>query len=116
MVRFLGLSLILSGSALAQPLCLPSMSASSLTASPLYTHISKNGACVRWYCYQENPAVQSNTYCGLPSELSKVGTRINTIVKSPNPLKSLQDAPKRFTILPLSDPQFQVLRSEIGLQ
>lgn len=122
MVRFLGLSLILSGSVFAQPLCLPSMSASSLTASPLYTHISKNGACVWWYCYlsefsEKYPlAIQKNAYCGLPAELSKVGSRVDTIRKAPDPLKSLQDAPKRFTILPLSAPLFQALRSETGLQ
>lgn len=117
MVKVLILLLITIQTAFAQPLCLPA--SDSLTASPIYTHISKNGACVWWYCYLDEfsdrfpTAVQRNTYCGLPTEFSKIGGRVDTIRKAADPLKSLQDAPKRFPILPLSDPQFDALRSEL---
>jgi len=49
--------MVLASAARAQtappkPLCLPSMdSGGSLTASPLYTGASKNGAWVWWVCY-----------------------------------------------------------------
>lgn len=105
------LALLLAAPAFAAPpLCLPTTDAKSTTASPLYAGISRNGAWVYWYCYlptfsDEYPsAVQLNVYVGTPAELDKVGARVQTMLKAPDTLKSLQDAGKRFKILPLTDP------------
>ena len=96
--------------------CLPSQN--SLTASPLFVYEDiRLGACVRWVCYLDDftdeypSARQLNTYCGNVAEIAKVSSRLSTIVKAADPLKSLQTMGTRFTVSPLSDPQFLDLRS-----
>jgi hypothetical protein len=109
MIRAL-LALLFAAPAFAGPLCLPTTDEKSQAASPLYAGISRNGAWVYWYCYlptfsDEYPsAVQLNVYVGTPAELDKVGARVQTMLKAPDTLESLQNAGKRFKILPLTDP------------
>lgn len=99
--------LLVSAQAAALPLCLPL--GNDKGSRPFLSHNDK-GVCVRWHCYldtfsDEYPtAVQSVTYCGAWSQLHLVGGRIQTIQKAPDPLKSLQELPKRITVVPLSDP------------
>lgn len=96
---FIGLLFV--GGANAQA-CLPTTDLSSTTASPLYFAKNDKGVCVSWYCYGTKATI--STYCGTWAELPKVGGRIQTIQKAKDPLKSLQDAHKRFKIVPLDDP------------
>lgn len=112
-MRFL-LLLLFAASANAQNLgttkCLPAMDDTSLTASPAYTSWNLTGVCVRWYCYlpeftPEYPSgIQKVTYCGTWAIQNLVGGRVQTIQKAADPLKSLNDAGKRFTIVPMTDP------------
>jgi hypothetical protein len=92
--------------------CLPALTAFSETASPLYVTANSTGVCVKWLCYwdefsvQYPDAVARITFCGTWKEAAKASSRIATIQKSKDPLKSLNDLGKRIVILPLSDPQF----------
>jgi len=115
-MRFLPLLLLLPSLTWGQALCLPSPTGaipedqSKIFASELFFSYNPTGVCVKWICYlpefsEKYPsATQKNQYCGSWAEQSKVGGRIETIQKAADPLKSLQDAPKRFPMLPLSDP------------
>jgi hypothetical protein len=94
------------------PQCLPRIDNAAWLAGDYEFRASIDGACVRWACYEVGTArVQTNTYCGTTAELSKVGSRMQTIIRAADPLKSLQTAGARFPILPLSDPQFDKLRA-----
>lgn len=94
--------------------CLPLMHTDTHIASPLWTHFSSHGACGEWWCIDRKTKLrQMNAYCGTITELPKVGGRVATILKSLDPLKTAQDSPKRFPILPLTDPTFHELRQEL---
>ena len=121
-MRYLtSLLLLFPGLALSQPLCLP-VSKFEVPAdqslpfgSELLSTYNSFGACVKWLCYlpefsEKYPsATQKNTYCGTWSQMHLVGPRIQTIQKAADPLKSLQSAGNRFTIIPLSDPSMKNL-------
>jgi hypothetical protein len=97
--------------------CLPGVTTDNWIGSSMVTFISKRGACIEWLC-TPNPyevgVTKSRriTYCGLPTELPKVGSRVQTIMNAADPLKSLQNAGSRFQILPLNDPRFDPLIEE----
>lgn len=61
-----------------------------------YTLTSPNGSCIWWYVYKDRITPENQlgiefvAYCAVPSEFSKIGGRVATIVKSADPLKSLQ--------------------------
>lgn len=94
--------------------CLPNMHTDRHIASPLWVHYSIHGVCVEHWCVDRKTGLrQMNTYCGLLSELPKVGGRVQTIIKSADPLKTARESPKRFEILPLTDTRFNELRSEL---
>jgi len=101
---------LVGGAALAQlpyttkPACLPASTPSSLTASLHYLSFNEKGVCVRWYCFPLEGVITKTTYCGTWAELSKVGARVQTIQKAGDPLVSLQNAGKRFPMVPLTDP------------
>lgn len=102
-VGFLGLA---CAEAFAQQ-CLPDRDNATYVATPLKLSASPEGVCVKWHCAERGTGrLQTNTYCGTLAELPKVGRRLQTIMKSADPLKSVQTAGSRFTILPLSDPMF----------
>lgn len=84
-----------------RPRCLP-------TPATLATNWNSCGICASFVCPATGAASTPwrYTYCGTWAEQSKVGSRIQTIQKAKDPLKSLQTLPDRITILPLSDPQF----------
>lgn len=94
------------------PPCLPALDQTSQTASPLYSGVTKNGAWVYWFCYTATTRTQV-TYVGSTAELSKVGGRVATILKSLNPLQSLQTAGSRFPILPLTDPSLAAVVADM---
>lgn len=94
------------------PPCLPALNQSSLTASPIYSGVTKNGAWVYWFCYTATTRTQV-TYVGSTAELSKVGSRIQTILKAIDPLRSLQTAGSRFPILPLTDPSLAAVVADM---
>lgn len=80
-------------------------------ASAMIVSYDREGrSCLRYYCFLDNftpqwpNAVQLNQWCGTRDEMSKVGSRIATIARAKDPLKSLQDASKRFPMVPLSHP------------
>lgn len=95
---------------LVKPTCLPSTGAASSPGSSLSVTYNQQCVCVKWQCpVPADPLkVQQVIYCGTWLEAAKASSRISTIQKATDPLKSLQDAGKRFTIKPLSDPQFDV--------
>lgn len=94
--------------------CLPLMHTDTHIASPPWVHYSSHGVCVEHWCIDRKTKLrQMNTYCGLISELPKVGGRVATILKSPDPLKTARESPGRFPILPLTDTRFNELRSEL---
>lgn len=102
-------SMALASSALAQQ-CLPDRDNATHVAGPLKLSAAPGGVCVKWHCAERGTGrLQTNTYCGTLAELPKVGGRLQTIMKAADPLKSLQTAGSRFTILPLSDPMFDGL-------
>lgn len=97
------------------PPCLPAIDNNSLTASPIYSGVSKNGAWVRWYCYDDATlTVTKVQYVGTLAELSKVGGRVATIIKAADPLRSLQTAGNRFPILPLTDPSLAAIVADMN--
>lgn len=98
------LVILAAAPALAQT-CLPASDAASTTASPPYVTHNAAGMCWRWYCYPAGTReARLVTSCGTWAQMHLVGARVQTIQKAADPLKSLQDAPKRFTVLPMSDP------------
>ena len=117
-MRILASLLLAPVLALAQgtEVCLPSpvnaipADQSVIFGSPAVLTYNSTGVCIKWICYlptfsdQFPSATQKNQYCGSWTELSKVGGRIETIQKATDPLKSLNNAGKRFPIVPLSDP------------
>jgi hypothetical protein len=120
MKNLLAVILLLPTMAMAQAgaaKCLPMMDTQTHLATEMWSSISANGVCVRWWCIQRDKGLrQINTYCGLWSEIPKVGGRVDTIRKASDPLKSLNDAGKRFPIKDLFSPEFNELRAEIDGQ
>ncbi len=94
--------------------CLPLMHTDTHIASPVWIHWSSHGVCSEHWCINRKTARrQINTFCGLPSEMPKVGGRLQTILKSSDPLKTANDSPQRFPILPLTDTRFHALRADL---
>lgn len=113
---------------MAQP-CLPSTEATDPTAphiwvqpaqnvawhgTPLEWGLSKNGGWVRWHCAELNgPGFVTVTRVSTLADLPNVGGRIKTILGAADPLKSLQTAPNRIKILPITDPSLAAIVAEI---
>ena len=91
------------------PPCLPGLPG---TPSALQSGITKNGAWVRWRCYTLT-TVTTIEYVGTLPELSKVGARLQTIIKAADPLQSLRTAGSRFTMLPLTDPSLALIVADM---
>lgn len=72
--------------------------------------VTKNGACVWWYVYlpeftpQNQVGTEFVAYCTATSEFPKIGGRLQTIVNSADPLKSLQTLPKRIAMTRITCP------------
>lgn len=122
-MRYLLAVLLSLGFAVAQaqtvsPTCLPYPYG---TGSPLFSGVSKNGAWAWWFCPMLDPATGLTSltvrerfeYVGTVPEFSKIGGRLATIVNALDPLKSLQTAGSRFTILPLSDPSLAAVVADM---
>jgi len=89
----------------ARPTCLPALDPQSAVASTPWLRWNETGVCVRWNCYKTAAASAAGvTYCGTWAEQAKVGSRVNTIQKAADPLKSLQNAGTRFPMVPMTDP------------
>lgn len=96
------------------PWCLPGIENTRATGSPLEGAVTKNGAWVKWWCVElQSGRVQVNTYVATTSELSKIGGRVQTIIKATDPLLSLQTLPKRVTVLPLTDPSLAAIMADV---
>ncbi len=98
--RNLSLFSLAAACALALPLSTQAQSSLPEMSGPgsLHHYGSKTGACVWYYSYSET-AQGLNMWCALTSELPKIGGRVQTIVNSADPLKSLQTLRQR---VPLS--------------
>jgi hypothetical protein len=92
---------------------IPTLAQKCLPSDPLDVYLKYNsvGACIKWYCRAPPTAAnpdglvfEKNQYCGVWSQMHLVGPRVQTIQKSADPLKSLQELPKRIKMVPLSDP------------
>jgi hypothetical protein len=81
--------------------CLP---VDRLNSSPVYIDMNSAGACVRWFCYGEAIEPKRVAYCGTWEQMHLVGSRIQTIQKATDPLKSLQTLGNRITVVPMTDP------------
>ena len=81
------------GPYLVKPTCLPVSGNFRMAAN-------STGLCCKWDC----PDGTWYKFCGTWTEQAKVSSRVSTIQKAADPLKSLQDAGKRFKIVPLDDP------------
>lgn len=72
--------------------------------------VTKNGACVWWYAYLDTFTPENQlgfelvAYCAAVSEFHKIGSRLQTIVNSADPLKSLQTLPKRIAMSRITCP------------
>lgn len=94
--------------------CLPGLDNSQATASPIESGVTRNGAWARWYCTERATGRrQRNLYVGTVPELSKVGSRVQTIIGAADPLASLQTLPRRITVLPLSDPSLAAILADV---
>lgn len=69
----------------------------------LHYHASKTGACVWYYSYTDT-ATSLNVWCALTSEYPKIGGRVQTIVNSADPLRSLQTLRNRVPMTRISCP------------
>lgn len=68
--------------------------------------LNRAGVCVRWNCQRLESGLrkfQKVEMCGTWGELPKVPGRLATMYKAGDPLKSFNEAGKRFPILPLTD-------------
>lgn len=124
---FLCLFVILPALAFAQP-CLPAKEAPATAphiweqppqnvawiGTPMQYGLSIRGGWVRWYCAEVNgPGFVRVTRVSTLADLPNVGGRVRTILAAADPLKSLQTAPSRINILPLSDPGLADIVAEI---
>lgn len=72
--------------------------------------VTKNGACVWWYVYlpeftpQNQLGIEFVAYCTAVSEFPKIGGRLQTIVNSAEPLKSLQTLRNRIAMSRITCP------------
>lgn len=83
-----------------KPTCLPSVTG-------VRVQVNTVGVCTQFICpiSGSNPAmVWKYTYCGTWAEQSKVASRIETIRKAVDPLKSLQTLGSRIPMYSLDDP------------
>ena len=96
------------------PMCLPGIDNSTWLAGPVDGGVTANGAWLRWNCAEVGTGqLQTNLYVGTVPELSKVGARVQTIIKAADPLKSLQTLPNRITVLPLTDPSLAAIVADV---
>ena len=110
----IALALALTGAGATAQSCLTNLTLNGVEGSPLYSGITRNGAWVRWYCYDyARRQIARVAYVGTLPELSKVGARVQTIMKAADPLKSLQTAGSRFPILPLTDPSLAAIVADM---
>jgi len=99
----------------AWPQVLPNIDGTSLKAGPPILGASRNGVwLVYFYVHPETNKLMRVSYVGTLPELSKVGGRLATILKSANPLLSLQTAGNRFPILPLTDPSLAAVVADMN--
>lgn len=99
----------------AWPTALPNIDGTSLKAGPPILGASRNGVWIVWFHVDPvTNKLMRVAYVGTPAELSKVGGRIATILKSADPLRSLQTAGSRFPILPLTDPSLALVVADMN--
>ena len=82
--------------------------------TPMELGLSIKGGWVRWYCAEVNgTGFVRVTRVSTLADLPNVGGRIRTIIAAADPLKSLQTAPSRINMLPLSDPALADIVAEL---
>ena len=88
--------------------CIPALATPGWAATEPQLKWNDVGICVQWDCvpstYEVDGKYRAVTYYGTWAEFAKVPGRVATIKKAADPLKSAQDAGKRYTIVPLTDP------------
>lgn len=95
-----------------RPVCAPYVivtPASNYVWSTPKFGMTGNGLYFKYTCWATRAGLRDHTYTyvGLPSELSKIGGRVSTMVKAADPLLSLQSFPDRVQMLPISDLRLQ---------
>ena len=96
------------------PKCLPWVDTPGYVWSTPKVGLTKNGAYFRFTCWSYIPGVpdQTVTYLGLPSEIPKISSRLNTIYTSSLPLRTLQTLPNRITVEDGKLPKFDLIRAD----
>lgn len=104
--------------------CLPNMQSGLWVGTDSCSVLTKNGQATQWFCvadllnvdrsqYPQGYPVRRIRYVGLPSVLSKVGSRLSTITTSPDPLAALNSAPSRYSVESASDPKFAAIVADL---
>lgn len=98
------------------PTCLPAPTIPPLgiAAGPANAGISRAGAWVWWDCLDLSTGATSRyEYVTTVTAVSTLGSRLQTILKAADPLKSVQTLPQRITMLPLTDPTLAAVLADM---
>lgn len=82
--------------------------------TPLHVGVTKNGAWSRYWCVEAATGrLVTVSRVSLPADWGNVGGRLRTVMGAADPLKSLQTAPSRMTVLPLTDPSLAAIVADM---
>lgn len=82
--------------------------------SPLRVGFTVNGLWSRYHCAEVGTGrLVAVSRVSTSDDLPNVGGRIRTIIRASDPLKSLQSAGQRITILPLGDPALSAIVADM---
>lgn len=82
--------------------------------SPLRGGVTKNGGWIRYYCAEIGTGLLVKVIrVSTVDDLANAGGRIRTIIRASDPLKSMQTAPARINMLPLTDPSLSAIVGDI---
>ena len=96
------------------PQCLPWVETPGYVWSTPKFGLTKNGAYFRYICWSTVAGIPDQTvmYLGLPSEIPKISSRLNTIYNSSMPLRTLQTLPNRITVEDVNLPKLDLIRAD----
>ena len=82
--------------------------------SPLRVGLTANGAWSRYYCAEVGTGNLVHVWrVSTLDDLPNAGSRLRTVIRATDPLKSLQTAPARITFLPKDDPALSAIVADM---
>lgn len=95
--------------------CVPGQSNAKYLSPAARVGTTTNGAWLCHYCLPRDLDAPIERFCYVSSvaDISKWGTRIQTITKAADPLQSLRTAGTRFTIPSLTDPAYAAIVADM---